>query len=212
MIDKKLVSELKDIIVAQTDTAIPKFFANNALLAYEDEKIDATLTKRTVDAYVGVVQVIEKFMTQILLADMWVNNLCSAECVVHLPDKELKITVGINGNLEDERLKTNKQELVNTRLGIFDEFTWQMVNSIERDKNPLKLFFKHVEENLIFIKTKLELYGVDLTKCSINRELLEECHIQQPVEIHSLMNLYLGVSDFCNDNYLRKTNGGAMKW
>lgn len=212
MIDKKLIPELKNIIIAQTDTAIPKYFADNALLAYEDEKIDSTLTKRTLDAYVGTVQVIEKFMTQILLADMWVNNLSSAECVIHLPDKELKISVGIKGNFEEGWIKSNKQEIVKTRFGIFDEFTWQMLNNIEKDKNPLKLFFENVEENLIFIKTKLELYGVDLTQCSINRELLEEYHIQQPVEVHNLMNLYLGVSDFCNDNYLRKPSGGAMKW
>ena len=136
-------------------------------------------------------------MSNILMADMMANNLDSAECVLFLPDGDMTINVGVN--CEAECINSVEQELVRTKIGIFDTFTWQMLCDIKRERNPVKICFEHIEEYLHFMLCKLDWQEKDLIKGTITKELLDEYHIQEPVPIHNLINMYWGISRFCND-------------
>ena len=136
-------------------------------------------------------------MSNILMADMMANNLGYAECVLFLPDGDMTINVGVN--CEAECINSVEQELVRTKIGIFDTFTWQMLCDIKRERNPVKVCFEHVEEYLHFMLCKLDWREKDLIKGTITKELLDEYHIQEPVSIHNLINMYWGIGRFCND-------------
>lgn len=189
---------LQKIITEQASTAVSNYFADNAMLAYEDEESVAVLNNRAVQAYSACKEEMREFMSKILLADMLVNNLSSAECCLILPDGELSIKVGATVNAE-ALANTAEPKTVTTKLGIFDEFTWQMLCSIKKEHNPVKICYGHIEEYLHFMLCKLDWREKDLIKGTITKELLDEYHIQEPVPIHTMINLYLGIGRFCND-------------
>ena len=195
-----MVSEdlkLREVIIEKSSVAISNYFADNAMLAYEDDAPVPTLDNRAIEAYKGCKQELCRFMSNILLADMLANNLGYAECVLFLPDGDMTINVGVN--CEAECINSVEQELVRTKIGIFDTFTWQMLCDIKRERNPVKVCFEHVEEYLHFMLCKLDWQEKDLIKGTITKELLDEYHIQEPVPIHNLINMYWGISRFCND-------------
>ena len=195
-----MVSEdlkLREVIIEKSSVAISNYFADNAMLAYEDDAPVPTLDNRAIEAYKGCKQELCRFMSNILLADMLANNLGYAECVLFLPDGDMTINVGVN--CEAECINSVEQELVRTKIGIFDTFTWQMLCDIKRERNPVKVCFEHVEEYLHFMLCKLDWQEKDLIKGTITKELLDEYHIQEPVPIHNLINMYWGIDRFCND-------------
>ena len=189
---------LQKIITEQASTAVSNYFADNAMLAYEDEESVAVLNNRAVQAYSACKEEMREFMSKILLADMLVNNLSSAECCLILPDGELSIKVGATVNAE-ALANTAEPKTVTTKLGIFDEFTWQMLCSIKKEHNPVKICYGHIEEYLHFMLCKLDWREADLIKGTLTEDLLEEYHIQESVPIHTMINLYLGIGRFCND-------------
>ena len=189
---------LQKIITEQASTAVSNYFADNAMLAYEDEESVAVLNNRAVQAYSACKEEMREFMSKILLADMLVNNLSSAECCLILPDGELSIKVGATVNAE-ALANTAEPKTVTTKLGIFDEFTWQMLCSIKKEHNPVKICYGHIEEYLHFMICKLDWREADLIKGTLTEDLLEEYHIQESVPIHTMINLYLGIGRFCND-------------
>lgn len=195
-----MVSEdlkLREVIIEKSSVAISNYFADNAMLAYEDDAPVPTLDNRAIEAYKGCKQELCRFMSNILLADMLANNLGYAECVLFLPDGDMTINVGVN--CEAECINSVEQELVRTKIGIFDTFTWQMLCDIKRERNPVKVCFEHVEEYLHFMLCKLDWQEKDLIKGTITKELLAEYYIQEPVPIHNLINMYWGIGRFCND-------------
>ena len=189
---------LQKIITEQASTAVSNYFADNAMLAYEDEESVAVLNNRAVQAYSACKEEMREFMSKILLADMLVNNLSSAECCLILPDGELSIKVGATVNAE-ALANTAEPKTVTTKLGIFDELTWQMLCSIKKEHNPVKICYGHIEEYLHFMLCKLDWREADLIKGTLTEDLLEEYHIQESVPIHTMINLYLGIGRFCND-------------
>ena len=189
---------LQKIITEQASTAVSNYFADNAMLAYEDEESVAVLNNRAVQAYSACKEEMREFMSKILLADMLVNNLSSAECCLILPDGELSIKVGATVNAE-ALANTAEPKTVTTKLGIFDEFTWQMLCSIKKEHNPVKICYGHIEEYLHFMLCKLDWREAGLIKGTLTEDLLEEYHIQESVPIHTMINLYLGIGRFCND-------------
>lgn len=189
---------LQKIITEQASTAVSNYFADNAMLAYEDEESVAVLNNRAVQAYSACKEEMREFMSKILLADMLVNNLSSAECCLILPDGELSIKVGATVNAE-ALANTAEPKTVTTKLGIFDEFTWQMLCSIKKEHNPVKICYGHIEEYLHFMLCKLDWREADLIKGTLTEDLLEEYHIQESIPIHSMINLYWGIGKFCND-------------
>ena len=189
---------LQKIITEQASTAVSNYFADNAMLAYEDEESVAVLNNRAVQAYSACKEEMREFMSKILLADMLVNNLSSAECCLILPDGELSIKVGATVNAE-ALANTAEPKTVTTKLGIFDEFTWQMLCSIKKEHNPVKICYGHIEEYLHFMLCKLDWREADLIKGTLTEDLLEEYHIQESIPIHSMINLYWGMGDFCKD-------------
>lgn len=198
------VTRLKELmleqIALQTDAAIPKYFADNALLSYESNEKEPVLETRSLMAYQAAIQTMEKFISHILMMDMAANDLRYAEAVLYLPDGDLNLSVGVQSSNMGSYLKENRQELVRTKIGIFDEFTWDMICSINAESNPVKIFYRHLSDNLHFIMVKLGLYSVDLSKTAISRELLEKYHIQESVEIHCMINLLDGVASLFDDN------------
>ena len=64
---ENFVKELRDLLIAQTETAVPQFFADNALLAYEGEAPEPVIDKRTKMSYEGTKKVMEQFLKNILL-------------------------------------------------------------------------------------------------------------------------------------------------
>lgn len=189
---------LKEMLESQASTAVSNYFADNAMLAYEDEEPVAVLNNRATQAYSACKEEMQQFMSKILLADMLVNNLSSAECRLILPYGELSIKVGATVNAE-ALANTAEPKTVTTKLGVFDEFTWQMLCDIKKEHNPVKICFGHIEEYLHFMLCKLDWRETDLIKGTITEDLLDEYHIQESVPIHSLVNLYLGIGSFCND-------------
>ena len=195
-----MVSEdlkLREVIIEKSSVAISNYFADNAMLAYEDDAPVPTLDNRAIEAYKGCKQELCRFMSNILMADMLANNLGFAECVLFLPDGDMTINVGVKCDVECSN--SVEQELVRTKIGIFDTFTWQMLCDIKRERNPVKVCFEHVEEYLHFMLCKLDWQEKDLIKGTITKELLDEYHIQEPVPIHNLINMYWGIGRFCND-------------
>ena len=195
-----MVSEdlkLREVIIEKSSVAISNYFADNAMLAYEDDAPVPTLDNRAIEAYKGCKQELCRFMSNILMADMMANNLGYAECVLFLPDGDMTINVGVKCDVECSN--SVEQELVRTKIGIFDTFTWQMLCDIKRERNPVKVCFEHVEEYLHFMLCKLDWQEKDLIKGTITKELLDEYHIQEPVPIHNLINMYWGIGRFCND-------------
>ena len=195
-----MVSEdlkLREVIIEKSSVAISNYFADNAMLAYEDDAPVPTLDNRAIEAYKGCKQELCRFMSNILMADMMANNLDSAECVLFLPDGDMTINVGVKCDVECSN--SVEQELVRTKIGIFDTFTWQMLCDIKRERNPVKICFEHIEEYLHFMLCKLDWREKDLIKGTITKELLDEYHIQEPVPIHNLINMYWGIGRFCND-------------
>lgn len=192
----ELINMLKDIVIEKTSVAVSNYFADNAMLAYEDDEPIETLDKRAISAYEGCKQEVCSFLTFILAADMLANELPYAECTVHMPDGDMPVSIGAESPSDSVG---KAQEVVKTKLGIFDEFTWQMLCDIKKEQNPLKICFTHIEEYLRFLLHKLDWREIDLCAEVITKALLEEHHIQEPVPIHELINLHLGVGKFCND-------------
>ena len=199
MVSEELTRKLREIITEQASTAVSNYFADNAMLAYEDDAPVPTLDNRAIEAYKGCKQELCRFMSNILMADMLANNLGYAECVLFLPDGDMTINVGVKCDCDVECSISVEQELVRTKIGIFDTFTWQMLCDIKRERNPVKVCFEHVEEYLHFMLCKLDWREKDLIKGTITKELLDEYHIQEPVPIHNLINMYWGIGRFCND-------------
>lgn len=197
MVSEELTRKLREIITEQSSVAISNYFADNAMLAYEDDAHVPTLDNRAIEAYKGCKQELGRFMSNILMADMLANNIGYAECVLFLPDGDMTINVGVKCDVECSN--SVEQELVRTKIGIFDTFTWQMLCDIKRERNPVKICFEHIEEYLHFMLCKLDWREKDLIKGTITKELLDEYHIQEPVPIHNLINMYWGISRFCND-------------
>ena len=198
MVSEELTRKLREIITEQASTAVSNYFADNAMLAYEDDAPVPTLDNRAIEAYKGCKQELCRFMSNILMADMLANNLGYAECVLFLPDGELSIKVAASVNAE-ALANTAEPKTVTTKLGIFDEFTWQMLCSIKKEHNPVKICYGHIEEYLHFMLCKLDWRESDLIKGTLTEDLLEEYHIQESVPIHTMINLYLGIGKFCND-------------
>lgn len=195
-----MVSEdlkLREVIIEKSSVAISNYFADNAMLAYEDDAPVPTLDNRAIEAYKGCKQELCRFMSNILMADMLANNLGYAECVLFLPDGDMTINVGLNCDVECSN--SVEQELVRTKIGIFDTYTWQMLCDIKKEHNPIKICFEHVVEYLHFMLCKLDWREKDLIKGTITKELLAEYYIQEPVPIHNLINMYWGIGRFCND-------------
>lgn len=196
-----MVSEdlkLREGIIEKSSVAVSNYFADNAMLAYEDEEPVEVLNKRAVTAYSACKEEMQQFLSKILLADMLINNLSTAECRLILPDGELSIKVGATVNAE-AIANTAEPKTITTKLGVFDEFTWQMLCDIKKEHNPVKVCFGHIEECLHFMLCKLDWREADLIKGIISDELLEEYHIQESIPIHSMINLYWGMGDFCKD-------------
>lgn len=196
-----MVSEdlkLREGIIEKSSVAVSNYFADNAMLAYEDEEPVEVLNKRAVTAYSACKEEMQQFLSKILLADMLINNLSTAECRLILPDGELSIKVGATVNAE-AIANTAEPKTITTKLGVFDEFTWQMLCSIKKEHNPVKICYGHIEEYLHFMLCKLDWREADLIKGIISDELLEEYHIQETIPIHSMINLYWGIGKFCND-------------
>lgn len=190
--------KLREVITEQSSVAVSNYFADNAMLAYEDEEPVEVLNKRAVTAYSACKEEMQQFLSKILLADMLINNLSTAECRLILPDGELSIKVGATVNAE-AIANTAEPKTITTKLGVFDEFTWQMLCDIKKEHNPVKICFGHIEEYLHFMLCKLDWREADLIKGIISDELLEEYHIQETIPIHSMINLYWGIGKFCND-------------
>ena len=198
MVSEELTRKLREIITEQSSVAISNYFADNAMLAYEDDAPVPTLDNRAIEAYKGCKQELCRFMSNILMADMMANNLDSAECVLFLPDGDMTINVDVKC-CEVDCSNSVEQELVRTKIGIFDTYTWQMLCDIKKEHNPIKICFEHIEEYLHFMLCKLDWREKDLIKGTITKELLDEYHIQEPVPIHNLINMYWGIGKFCND-------------
>lgn len=197
MVSEELTRKLREIITEQSSVAISNYFADNAMLAYEDDAPVPTLDNRAIEAYKGCKQELCRFMSNILMADMMVNNLDSAECVLFLPDGGITIRVGVkcdvkSGNYADE-------EAIKTKIGVFRPFTWQMLCDIKKEHNPVKICFGHIEEYLHFMLCKLGWTDEDLAKNTITSEVLDAYHIQEPVSIHDSIMMYMGIGKFCND-------------
>lgn len=198
MVSEDLIRKIREVITEQSSVAVSNYFADNAMLAYEDEEPVEVLNKRAVTAYSACKEEMQQFLSKILLADMLINNLSIAECRLILPDGELSIKVGATVNAE-AIANTAEPKTITTKLGVFDEFTWQMLCDIKKEHNPVKICFGHIEEYLHFMLCKLDWREADLIKGIISDELLEEYHIQESIPIHSMINLYWGMGDFCNE-------------
>lgn len=177
MVSEDLTRKLREVITEQASTAVSNYFADNAMLAYEDDAPVPTLDNRAIEAYKGCKQELCRFMSNILMADMLANNLGYAECVLFLPDGDMTINVGVKCDCDVECSISVEQELVRTKIGTFDAFTWQMLCDIKRERNPVKVCFEHVEEYLHFMLCKLDWREKDLIKGTITKELLDEYHI-----------------------------------
>lgn len=199
MIQQDTSTRLKEMISDQAEVAVTNYFSDNAMLAYESETSISALDDRAVMAYDACKESIKKFMSKILLADMLANDLSYAECTLILPDGECKINMGVDFDSHKVSAETGDQEVVRTKIGSFDMFTWQMLCDIKKEKNPVKIFYKHIEEYLHFMMLKLSWTEEDLSRKTMNEDLLYEYHIQEPVQIHHLINLYYGITRFCNE-------------
>lgn len=193
---EKLFDCLQGIVIDKSSVAVSNFFADNAMLAYEDNESIEALNKRAISAYEGCKEEVCSFLTYILSADMLANELKYVDCVVYMPDGDMHVSVGVESPMPSV---CQSQELVKTQLGVFDQFTWQMLSSIKREQNPLKICFAHIAEYLFFLMCKLNWRDSDLSKQMVTAELLDEYHIQETVPIHNSINLYRGISIFCND-------------
>lgn len=198
MISEDLIRKLREVITEQSSVAVSNYFADNAMLAYEDEEPVAVLNTRATQAYSACKEEMQEFLSKILLADMLINNLSTAECRLILPDGELSIKVAATVNAE-ALANTAEPKTITTKLGVFDEFTWQMLCSIKKEHNPVKICYGHIEEYLHFMLCKLNWREADLIKGTITEDLLDEYHIQESIHIHSMINLYWGIGKFCND-------------
>ena len=172
MVSEELTRKLREIITEQASTAVSNYFADNAMLAYEDDAPVPTLDNRAIEAYKGCKQELCRFMSNILMADMLANKLGYAECVLFLPNGDMTINVGVKCDVECSN--SVEQELVRTKIGIFDTFTWQMLCDIKRERNPVKICFEHIEEYIHFMLCKLDWREKDLIKGTITKELLDE--------------------------------------
>lgn len=201
MIQQDTVTKLRDMIIDQTEVAVANYFSDNAMLAYESETSISALDDRAVMAYDACKESIKKFMSKILLADMLANDINYAECTLILPDGECNINIGVDCDSHKVSAESDDQEVVRTKIGSFDLFTWQMLCDIKKEQNPVKIFYEHIENNLEFIMNKLNWSKSDLSQKTINADLMDEYHIQEPIKTHHLINLYYGVSEFCNEVY-----------
>ena len=75
MVSEDLTRKLREVITEQSSVAISNCFADNAMLAYEDDAPVPTLDNRAIEAYKGCKQELCRFMSNILMADMLANNL-----------------------------------------------------------------------------------------------------------------------------------------
>lgn len=198
MISEDLIRKIREVITEQSSVAVSNYFADNAMLAYEDEEPVEVLNKRAVTAYSACKEEMQQFLSKILLADMLINNLSTAECRLILPDGELSIKVGATVNAE-AIANTAEPKTITTKLGVFDEFTWQMLCDIKKEHNPVKICFGHIEEYLHFMLCKLGWTDEDLAKNTITSEVLDAYHIQESVSIHDSIMMYMGIGRFCND-------------
>lgn len=196
MVNQKLLETNRKQLIQLTDAAILKYFNDNAMLAYESEQEEPIFHTRSLISYESAVKTIQIFLHAVLMQDLMVNNLSSAEAVLYLPDTDMKVSVYIN---EDSPLQPVKQEQVRTSIGVFDEFTWNTIRALEFDKNPVKIFYRRLLDNLTFIRTKLELMEVDWQSVPVNKALLEDCHIQEVVSIHNMLYLLDGAESFVEE-------------
>lgn len=120
------------------------------------------------------------------MADMLANNLGFAECVLFLPDGDMTINVGVKCNVECSN--SVEQELVRTKIGIFDTFTWQMLCDIKRERNPVKICFEHIEEYLHFMLCKdkrfkgKKVYGI-ICLNSPTQQLIDKVHADKRMRL-----------------------------
>lgn len=193
MANHKLLETSREQLLQLTDMAIPKYFVDNAVLVYESEQEESILHTRGMMSYDATVKTIQMFLNALLLQDLMVNNLSSAEAVLYLPDTDMELSASLN---TDSPLGAVQQEQVRTSIGVFDEFTWDTIRTLEFGKNPVKMFYKHLSDNLKLIKAKLGLMGVDWKGVPVNKALLKKCHIQEVVSIHNMLYLLDGAEAF----------------
>ena len=197
LLKEEYCKQLQQVLEKNTDIAVANYFAENALMAYEDDTAVSTLDERAKLAYDGMKKCITKFISDILMMNIMVNGVSCAAGIVYLPEGDLKISAGVNVSAKSCEAKPNQQELIRTKMGYFDAFTWKMICDIEYKNNPLKIFFKHMDSNIKFILNKTGITEADLADAVIAADMMEQYHIQEPVELHRMIPLYHGVSQFC---------------
>jgi hypothetical protein len=90
-------------------------------------------------------------------------------------------------------LQDNAEEVIETPIGVFDDFTFKMIQRVPMRDNPLKILFKHIYDSLIVIANKLIDNNVDWQSKVVDSELLALYDLQEAVEVHRMLYRLLGV-------------------
>jgi hypothetical protein len=192
---KDFLEQGEKLLIQQTDASVATFFASNALMVYEGTSKIAMLETRCLVAYTAAVQTVEKFVYDTLLLEVLAKNVRHAEAVVYLPDKDLRVAVDIESSLAepDTFLQDNVQEVIETPIGVFDDFTFKMLQRVPQKDNPLKILFQHIFSSVGIIVKKLDDNGVDWRGGVVDSELLTSNGLQEAVEVHRMLYRLLGV-------------------
>jgi hypothetical protein len=192
---KDLLKKEQELLVSQTEASESRFFANNALMVYVSKDKIPMVESRCLLTYTSTVQTVEKFLYDILLLEVLAKNVSHAEAVVHLPDKDLKVAVDIESSLAAPNtfLQDNAEEVIETPIGVFDDFTFKMIQRVPMRDNPLKILFKHIYDSVLVIANKLIDNNVDWQSEVVDSELLALYDLQEAVEVHRMLYRLLGV-------------------
>jgi hypothetical protein len=194
MVSQEIIDVNTQQLMLLTDTAAAKKFRESTVLVYDGVKQDKALHEKSQKEYDDAVKAMEQFLHLVLMQDVMSNSYSSAEAVIYLPHKNLKVSYtdpACNGN--NLQKASDMEGIVKTTIGDFDPYTWSMILALDISYNPIKLFFDHVVRNLQLIKTKLELHGVRWKRLYVDDSLLTKYNIQDIAGIRSIIYLLCGV-------------------
>ena len=192
MSEKEVQKFYEEHPVPCRDMDILQYFRENCVLCYEAEEPDSILHARSQISYDSAVQVMHRFLTDVLLQMMLAECMEYGEAVLYLPERELRAEVssaGMNAASKDH------QELFRTKIGVFDRFTWNILSEIPYEQNPVKIFYAHLMTCLKFLRRKIALQGMGYGQIQPDQSVLETCHIQEVIPLHRMFHLLCGTDE-----------------
>lgn len=192
MSDKEVQEFYKEHPVPCRDMDILQYLRENCVLCYESEEPDSILHTRSQISYDSAVQVMHRFLTDVLIQLMVSECRGYAEAVLYLPERELRAEVSATGM---NTASKDRQELFRTKIGIFDRSTWNILSAIPYEQNPVKIFYAHLMTCLKFLRRKLAIQGMGWEQIQPDLSVLELCHIQEVIPLHRMFHLLCGTDE-----------------